>query len=84
MCLYTFDKRNRPETCPKCCAFLGKATEAAAKEKRSKTTPAPNPKHVTVDLGSGTYSVQYHQHNRSGINSFYQAKPKLQLQHNNS
>ena len=69
ICSFTFDKRNQPETCPKCSAFLGKATGAAAKTKRPKTIPAPNPKHVTVDLGGGTYSVQYHQHNRSGYNS---------------
>ena len=66
MCFYTFDRRNRPETCPNCGAYLGKATGAAAKEKGPKTFSFTNPKHVNVDLGSNTFSVQYHQHNRSG------------------
>ena len=65
MCAFTFDRRNRPETCPKYFAFLGKPTGAAAKGTGPKAIPATNPKHVTVDLGSDTYSVQYHQHNRS-------------------
>ena len=64
MCSYTYDKRNHPETCPKCFASLGPARGTAAKDKRSKSRATVNPKHVTVDLGSGLYSVQYHQHSR--------------------
>ena len=43
--------------------MLGTATGAKAKEKKEKKV-VTNPKHVTVELGPGLYSVQYHQHNR--------------------
>ena len=60
MCAFTFDRRNRPETCPKCFAFLGKATGTAAKGKGPKPIPATNPKHVTgqaLTLSSTTNTI---------------------------
>ena len=64
MCTFTFDRRNLPEICS---ALLGTATGAKAKQKKQNYVVTANPKHVTVELGPGLYSVQYHQYNRSGI-----------------
>ena len=71
MCAFTYDRRNRPEICPKCSVFLGPVKENNAKEKRKKKVAVQNPKHVTVDLGGGIYSVQYHQHSRFIKQLFY-------------
>ena len=64
MFIYTFDRRNHPDICPKCSVFLGPPVKTNVKEKRKKPLSIPNPKHVTVNVGGGLYSVQYHHHNR--------------------
>ena len=66
MCNFKFDRRNPPPVCPKCHVLLGpvKPTKVKEKRKTTKNVKVKNPKHVTVDLGDGLYSVQYHQHNR--------------------
>ena len=62
ICSFTFDRRNCPSVCPHCKALLGgKNKEEKNTAKREK---AVNSCHVTVDLGSSLYSVQYHQYNR--------------------
>ena len=66
MCNFKFDRRNPPHVCPKCNVLLGPVKPTKVKENRKpkKTVKVKNPKHVTVDLDDGLYSVQYHQHNR--------------------
>ena len=61
MCSFTFDRRNCPSVCPQCKALLGGKNKEQNTAKREK---AINSRHVTVDLGSSLYSVQYHQYNR--------------------
>ena len=51
MCIYTFDRRNHPDICPKCSVFLGPPVKTNVKEKRKKPLSIPNPKHVTVNVG---------------------------------
>ena len=62
MCFFTFDRRNSPEICPKCMVLPSSSMKTNVKEKsrQKKSVPLPNPKHATVDLGGGIYSVQYH------------------------
>ena len=64
MCDFEYDRRNTPSTCPRCKVLLSKGPPAKVGEKKRKKAKEVNPKHVTVELGDGLYSVQYHQHNR--------------------
>ena len=65
MCDFKYDRRSTPSTCPKCKVLLSKEPPPnITKKKGGKKVKPANPKHVTVDLGDGMYSVQYHQHNR--------------------
>ena len=65
MCDFKYDRRSTPNTCPKCKVLLSKEPPSKdGEKKRKKKAKEVNPKHVTVDLGDGLYSVQYHQHNR--------------------
>ena len=65
-CQLKYDRRNPPDICPECRVLVGKVNPSEVGEKivRKKLTKEINPKHATVDLGDGLYSVQYHQHNR--------------------
>ena len=65
ICDFKYDRRNVPDTCPKCKVLLGKGPPSKVNKKKGrKKVKEVNPKHVTVDLGDGMYSVQYHQRNR--------------------
>ena len=64
MCQFKYDRRNPPDICPKCRVLVGKVkpSDVGKRKGRKKITNEVNPKHVTVSLGYGLYSVQYHQH----------------------
>ena len=65
MCLFDYNRRNCPEICPRCHVLLATTSSGKKNVKPPKILKPANPKHVTVHLGDGVYSVQYHQHNRS-------------------